>query len=431
MTELINLNEHNIYTADLSAYYEVEPGKYFLVYAPLKGVFFIADKDGLQSLPEQLFEPDEQILSAPHITHPEQFTKLTIMPNLTCNFACRYCYSAKGRSTTRMSLGQLKTMLDFFIDGKRVTDRQLDIFISGGGEPTLSWETVVYAVEYAEQLAVQHDKTLNIMLMTNGSLITDEIIDFLLQHDLKVGVSFDILPDVQNSQRGKYDTVSANIRRMLARGLAPTISAVITPLNVGRMSEMVNCITKDYKGIRHLNFDPAISDELYADAGELSDFYTCFVDGFFTARKLAAENNITLDCNAVRHAEKIFPRYCEGKLCLIPDGNISMCHTVSSPREKHYQALVYGSVNNGMVEFDLNKFNGFITLDNYLLPQCNDCIARYHCAGGCMMARKEYDERKMEAVCRFTRDMTTRLLLLRLDNAYQKRHGKTIKDLLV
>ena len=426
-----SLSQHNIYIVDLSRYYAKAPrGKYYLVYAPLKGAFFIADNISPDAIPQHLLSPDNDALMRPHVSHPSQFSKLSILPNLTCNFKCAYCYSAKGRSRSVISEEHITTMLDYFVDGARIADRELAIFISGGGEPTLTWDKVVFAVNYAEQRAQSQGKTLNIMLMSNGSLIDDTIANFIKQHGINIGISFDILPEVQNSQRGKYDLVAANIKRLLSIGVIPSVSAVITPDNVCLMTQMVQEIVNNFSGIKHLNFDPAVSDELFASEAELRAFYHSFADNFFNARALSGQHNITLDCNAIRHAQKIFPRYCEGKLCLVPNGDISMCHTVSSPKETHYNDFTYGDVHDGMVKFDMAVFSRLVNSDNYLMDRCHDCIARWHCAGGCMMCRLNYNADKMSAVCDFTADMTTRLLLHRLDEAMRRKYNKSIEEML-
>lgn len=116
--------------------------------------------------------------------------------------------------------------------------------------------------------------------MTNGTLLCDNIIDLLKDWEVNVGVSFEILPEVQNSQRGHFKKVSENIKLMLKKGLIPSISSVITDLNVDRMSEMVEIINSQYSGVKHLNFDPAMSDTLFPDAAHLDAFYKKFADNF-------------------------------------------------------------------------------------------------------------------------------------------------------
>lgn len=442
--ETPNLNNHNIQTEDLARHYMIEQEKFFLVYAPLADAFFLADANTVERLEEvieseedkelkellsQLKECSEEYRSR-IVKDPSQFTSLSILPNLVCNLSCSYCYSAKGRSKMEIDEKQLKVMLDYFIDKSRTDSNHLSIFISGGGEPLISWKKLSFAIEYSRQKAAEQGFTLDIYLMTNGTLIKPDIIQDLKKFDVSVGVSFEILPDVQNSQRGSFDKVSQNIQLMLSMGLVPSISSVITELNVDRMEEMVNTIATSYHGVCHLNFDPAMSSSLFANAEKLDAFYQKFAPNFFHAKELCSRYGITLDCNVIRKGEKLFPRYCQGKLCLTPEGKISVCHSISSPREDAYPKVVYGEISSGVLHFDTDKFKTFIDPKTFLLPRCHACIARWHCAGGCLMYRMNYDDKQFEAVCRFTAHTIAEILLKRLDASFKQEQGQSIEQLL-
>lgn len=442
--ETPNLNNHNIQTEDLARHYMIEQEKFFLVYAPLADAFFLADANTVERLEEAIESEEdkelEELLSqlkecseeyrSRIVKDPSQFTSLSILPNLVCNLSCSYCYSAKGRSKMEIDEKQLKVMLDYFIDKNRTDSNHLSIFISGGGEPLISWKKLSFAIEYSRQKAADQGFTLDIYLMTNGTLIKPEIIQDLKKFDVSVGVSFEILPDVQNSQRGSFDKVSQNIQLMLSMGVVPSISSVITELNVDRMEEMVNTIATSYHGVCHLNFDPAMSSSLFANAEKLDAFYQEFAPNFFHAKELCSRYGITLDCNVIRKGEKLFPRYCQGKLCLTPEGKISVCHSISSPREDAYPKVVYGEISNGMLHFDTDKFKTFIDPKTFLLPRCHACIARWHCAGGCLMYRMNYDDKQFEAVCRFTAHTIAEILLKRLDASFKQEQGQSIEQLL-
>ena len=444
-----HLNYNNIEIADLCNFYPgIRAGLLYLAYAPLAGASFLSDADNIIKLENAISQaPEEQNESiSPLITQlldssdanfenrivtsPKKYTKLSILPNLICNFSCAYCYSAKGRSKEEISQEKLQTTLDYFIDNKRIDDKELTIFISGGGEPILSWEKVKYIIEYSRKKATEQGFRLELLLMTNGSLITPDIANFLKDQQVEVGVSFEILPDIQQTQRGKYEQVKKNILMMLERGLIPSISSVITAQNVYRMEEMAQVVINDYPEIRHLNFDPAMSNELFDNETMLDVFYQRFEEYFFKAKRLCGAYHITLDCNIVRRAEKIFPRYCQGKLCLVPNGDISICHTVSSPKEMAYEDAIYGKVTKDSIVFDELKFRNLIDASQYLLSECQSCIAKWHCAGGCMMYRRNYDKEKFRAVCHFTQKMIGKILLAKLDTAYKERHHIGIKELL-
>lgn len=432
-------------------YFNLPETNLYLVYSPLAESSFIARESDIENL-EQAFadkengrtlDPDMQETiemltdlsnAEPYknvIDTPSDYTKLSILPNFICNFSCSYCYSAKGRSKQEVDAGQLKTMLDYFIDCQRVEAKELSIFISGGGEPLLSWEKVLFIFEYAGKRASEEGLRLDIALMTNGSKITPEIIGELKRHRINTGVSFDILPEIQNKQRGRYEEVASCIQTMLAEGLAPSISAVITNDNVDRMPEMAESIIDNYPGIRHLNFDPAMDCVSFPSADKLDAFYAKFIQYFFEAKAICHKNGITLDCNIIRKFENLFPRYCQGKLCLTPEGKISICHSISSPKESGYDSVIYGEINDGNVIFDTDKFRSLIDRKNFLLPECHSCIAKWHCGGGCLMYKHNYDNEQFRSVCLFTQHVIKELILRRLDDQYRENLNMSLKEYVI
>lgn len=443
-----NLNKHDIQAIDLCEFYNIEAENVFLVYSPLAGVFFLSDSNNLAKMNdnivdigntkdqeikitlEQMTDSSDADFSDSIVDEPSKYTRLSIIPNQKCNLSCSYCYASKGRSKAEISEQKLKTMLDFFIDRKRVSSKNLSIFISGGGEPTLSWERVLFIIEYGRERECSQRMNVDFFLMTNGTLIDNNIIEEFRKYNVNIGVSFEILPEIQNTQRGLYDKVSRNIQLMLNKGIYPSISSVITDKNVDKMGIMVDTIIKEYKGIRHLNFDPAMSNDIFFDVRKLQDFYNRFERNFFKAKEVCLCHNITLDCNLIRKAEKLFPRYCQGKLCLTPNGKISICHSISSPLEAAFPDVIYGEVTDVEVVFDINKYKALICKDNYLLDGCKSCIARWHCAGGCLMYKKNYDKAHFNTVCHFTRRMIGSILLKRLDATYKEKHNFGIEELI-
>ena len=440
------LNKRNVQIADLESHYTVPKSTYYLVYAPLAGLYFLSDSDTVLRLereaensgmyPEmsdllnELSQNTEEYESR-IVRDPRYFVSMSILPNFICNLHCAYCYSAKGRSNLQIDQKVLTSALNFFIDPSRISGRNLSLFISGGGEPLVSFDTVRFAIDYSRKRAIEKGFMLDIMLMTNATLVTPKIAGELKKQNVNVGVSFEILKDIQNLQRGKYDIVDENLRTLLNAEVAPSISSVITPNNVNRMDEMIDIVIDRYQGVRHLNFDPAMSGDLFKNTQELDVFYDDFLRSFFKAKSKCTQHGITLDCNVIRKAEKIFPRYCQGKIALTPEGKFSICHSISSPLESAYNNAIYGEISpDGSVFFDLKKFSDLIDPKNFLLPQCEECIARWHCSGGCMMYRGNYDNERFGAVCRFTAKAIVEILLRRLNLSYQKEENTDIETLL-
>ena len=74
-----------------------------------------------------------------------------------------------------------------------------------GGEPLINFEVIKYIVEYADQMAIEKNKTVEYNLVSNLTLLTDEIIDYIRQHN--IGVSTSIDGDKCLIYKGVLDTI--------------------------------------------------------------------------------------------------------------------------------------------------------------------------------------------------------------------------------
>ncbi len=119
-----------------------------------------------------------------------------------CNMACVYCYAEENGSNERNKLMTLETArqaIDFLVrrSGKR---GYLGVQFFGG-EPLLNAEVMKQLVDYAEQISRPARKRFHFQISTNGTLLTEEIQDYIVQHDMGTLVSIDGDEDTHNRQR--------------------------------------------------------------------------------------------------------------------------------------------------------------------------------------------------------------------------------------
>ena len=208
----------------------------------------------------------------PIASNPAQLSSLTILPNEICNLNCSYCYAAAGRSKQRLDREVLLGAIRHFISIHGQNNRHLYISFGGGGEPFLSWELIKESVEVASDLSDKLGIETGFSFATNGTLLNREMLSLIRKYQIKANVSFDILPDVQQAQRGRYEEVNRNLHRMTAAGISPTINAVITPLNVHLQEEMAIALISNFPDIRRASFDFVVDAGLFADPVALGAF---------------------------------------------------------------------------------------------------------------------------------------------------------------
>lgn len=385
----------------------------------------------LRAVKDALTDFGHRKKTAPLIRDPRAYTRMAILPNNVCNFRCSYCYSAHGRSGKVISKSLLKVALDNFIDNRRVAPaNKLAISILGGGEPLLSWELVKFIIEYSTVRSENMGFAgMDINLVTNGSIFTQEIIDTLKKYKIPVSISFEILEDIQNLQRGHYDDVCKNIDWIISEGIRPQLRACITLDNLHLMKRMIDEVLTRFPGTREVMMEYVTDPDRLTDACQVRDFYRSYLDNFFEAHDYAATHGLLLDCSAFRNFNMLLERFCPGDNTLTAYGEISICSRIGAPADLGYSDSIYGHYNeDGSVEIDDEKYQHLIGLDVHYYDKCQHCWAKWHCAGGCMMHQYAYDEAIRNEICMYTRNFVKRMILRGLDKQYREKYGKGLME---
>lgn len=118
-----------------------------------------------------------------------------------------------------MSLDTAKAAIDFLCICSR-RRRKLIISFVGGGEPLLNFPIIKQTVEYCEQISKKNKKKFYYQVITNGTLLDEEICHFLSDMNFMVIVSMDGDENAHNANRkfksgkGSFAVVLQNIRRL-------------------------------------------------------------------------------------------------------------------------------------------------------------------------------------------------------------------------
>lgn len=404
----------------------VSPERVYLVYSPLDGRFALANpREADQWLCGYEAKGTVPVYRMP--ASPHEMWQVDILSNYTCNFRCVYCYSAKGRSKEQVEWSSIKALVDYlFLTGKTQTTPYI-INFSGGGEPLMSFDMIRRTVEYIEEVNRDGKYRYNIGLVTNGSLITPEIIDYLEAHCIDVAVSFEILEHLQNAERGSYDKVAANIDYMLSRGFPFGIRTTFTPDSVRYMTDMIEELNRRFPKLKKVVYDVVLAPALFPTPDDLRAYYDAFLDGYYRAKALGASKGIKVESIAVELLSMVRERTCNGKLVLTPKGTITGCARVSSPNEEHYPDYLFGEVKDGEPVFDEEAFRRILGEYNiYSEEKCHDCFARWNCGGGCRLFHHYFDEQYDEVRCAFVRKALRRELMTVLRERFRQSQGQEL-----
>lgn len=344
-----------------------------------------------------------------------QIHKLTILPTYKCNFKCSYCYSSQGRDAKEISRAKALGMIDYFINRNRTALNDLWLAILGGGEPFMTAELTAEIIVHARHRATEQGFNLGIGLTTNGSVYDENLARIMVDNNVSLGVSFEVLEDIQNLQRSKYSTVVDVVKKYMNYGVNITVKSIITPDNVNRLEEMVSELHTLFPKVKSYKLQIVEDPICFADTSVMKKFYEDFTSNFFLAEKLGRENGIDVYVLASKYIDMLVEHYCGGEMCLNPQGDITVCHRISSPREAGYQDFVYGKIDdNGEVHFNQDHFLELISHNIETNPKCEKCFVKWHCGGGCLAQSKIYNPAQLDIICEWTRSFSKEILLNRL-----------------
>lgn len=154
--------------------------------------------------------------------------RVTVLTTLQCNFACEYCVQGdhasadpRGQRMTTDTAAQTLAWIEARLDELRPRSFVLTFF---GGEPLLNLPVVYQLAEHAWQACQARGVTMLVNVITNGLLLTPEVVDRLHPFGLNgVKVTLDGDRHTHDRQRplrggqGTFDRIITNVRAVAGR----------------------------------------------------------------------------------------------------------------------------------------------------------------------------------------------------------------------
>lgn len=125
---------------------------------------------------------------------------LTLEINQKCNLSCIYCYLGE-KDKSEMPLETATKSIDLAFNNTKIhRDKKIWIdFI--GGEPLLDFGYIKALVDYIGKLNKEYNYNLIFSMTTNGTIMNDEILDWIIKNDFLLKVSIDGKKEINDLNR--------------------------------------------------------------------------------------------------------------------------------------------------------------------------------------------------------------------------------------
>jgi uncharacterized protein len=312
--------------------------------------------------------------------------RVTLSLTHQCNLACRYCYS--GRPSNRdMSLETARKCVDFSF-AMTEPEQRID-FGFFGGEPLLCFELMQAVTAYIRQQERGNGHAVALSVTTNGTRLTERMLDFLQQERVTVCVSIDGPARIHDQNRvyrdgrGSFADVQRNLQAALERLGKVQVNAVYGPETAVLLPETVSFLLAQRVPIVHLNPDigatwteDAVAALPAAYAGVADQYVESYQRGQEVAINLLDSKMLLFLKGGYSAADRC--AMGEREWGFAPSGNIYPCERLIG--EDEALDLCLGSVHTGL---DRARQRRLIACRGNRNPECVDCVLQKYCMNWC------------------------------------------------
>ena len=298
-----------------------------------------------------------------------------------CNLNCKHCYTSSGGGKPNfLDINTIYKLID------ELSNYGCEFLAIGGGEPLL-YKSIEKVIEYSISKGVE------IELVSNGILFTDEVIDRLYKAGLKfIQISLDgDSPNTYLKIRGAdyFERVISNIRKVKEK-FNTSISTVLCKYNYDKIFNIIKIA--DNLNVDSYRIMKFIEDGRGEENKEILQItpkeFENFVNELRNRRK-QFKIPVRIDENMMdNYSIKKIPWLKDGlygcsagrsTISIDVNGNVYPCSFLN------YKELICGNIKeNSLLKIwkESNILNDFRNI-NELDGKCKNCEYKFNCQGGC------------------------------------------------
>lgn len=370
------INYHNLpclLSGDYGIIFSYINNKFVCVRIPIER---INDKDLYKKFKENDFF---KWINIGNIEHEDK--QLTLSITERCNCKCKYCFLDANTTGAVMTKEIIHSAIDYafnFYAGHKI------IVNAFGGEPTTQFGLIKEMVDYANKQKDKYSVKPRFAITTNG-ILSDEILDFLIENNFDCSVSIDGIEDVQNRQRplanGKpsFQQAYYSLKRLTNSGCFVRVRSTVTKYSVSKMPEAVDLFGEI--GVEQIHFEPVtlagramnLPDELMPP--QLEEYVQALIKSIEKAKQYNSHINFSIfsHCNGS----------IQNKMIVGASGMISACVEVQNQHHSLSSIFSMGKIDKSIVSITKKNIKDKLFDHPSIQEKCKDCPYLLFCANSC------------------------------------------------
>jgi uncharacterized protein len=294
-----------------------------------------------------------------------------------------------------------------------------------GGEPLLNWEKLQQIVNALNRDNCLPTCSLHFRVITNGSLLNNNYIEFFDEHAIVPTISVDGRTDVTHNVRFRpscfHNAEQRAINLLAARGIPYELSVTVNRGNVSNLPEHLNNILQKCAPCSvRINVPEAY---LGFNKEDFLDLSTGLAKVWNSSFKVLQECGVAMSNYGLDSFRQKAPQYfpCSGairRLAISPSGEISSCESFLTQR-KHLLGTIWDHPRG----LSSSERTSWLSRSAFNIPECQDCIALGVCGGGCAynaeMLNRDFFSRD-DSICAVAKSTVRNFIEEEIIYAYNK-----------
>lgn len=314
-----------------------------------------------------------------------------------CQLRCNYCANSSNESNViKANFSDILVYLKWLVKNvkiKRIIDptyNKLTIYLSGAGEPTYDWDLFCKIVDEIHRICDAESIECKINLTTNG-MLNDHQIRYICDNVHSVMVSFDGIPEIQDTNRkfrgtqATSEKVVNTIKKLDEYGCNYTIRSTLWHSQLDKIENIYNFIYENFENFGAWSINTIVSAGRAKNYSLNNSDGETFVDEFFE-RYMKLKKDALLKYGKGNFGLLFITNELCGITCgiseantpfLYPNNNIGICVDASD------LSPIVGHIDDGEVKLYSNYSGEIFDVYCKKYAECKGCIAFRFCAGGC------------------------------------------------